>query len=124
MGRETTRDPVGIECLAEAGASEDRLPARGYWVPVMNAAALDCNSHAVLSGIGIAMLPSVVCSADVRAGSLRAVLPDAPPPAVPIWVSYSGGRHISPAVRAFVDFAKEHFVKAVEGRHYATGFEP
>ena len=31
----------------EAGASEDRLPARGHWVPVMNAAALDCNSHAI-----------------------------------------------------------------------------
>ncbi len=69
---------------------------------------------AAVSGVGIAMLPTVVCNADIRSGALRVVLPKAVPPTVPIWVTYSGGRHISPAVRAFADFAKEHFRPTLE----------
>lgn len=66
--------------------------------------------EAAIAGIGIAMLPQVVCDSEIQSGSLRVVLPETPPPAVPVWVTYTGGRHISPAVRALVDFAKERFV--------------
>lgn len=73
--------------------------------------------HAAVSGLGIAMLPSVICSSDVHAGVLKDVLADTPPPAVPIWITYLSGRHISPAVRAFVDFAKEQFLPLMEDQY-------
>ena len=67
-------------------------------------------SRAALCGLGIAMLPAAMCQEDLDAGRLRRVLPEASLVAVPIWVTYLGGRHMTPAVRAFVDFAKERFV--------------
>ena len=69
---------------------------------------------AATSGLGIAMLPAIVCDDEIRAGRLRVVLSEAPPPPVPIWVTHVGGRHISPAVRAFVDFAREQFLPTVD----------
>jgi len=70
---------------------------------------------AAAAGVGIAMLPSMVCNADIGVGALRIVLPESPPASVPVWITFQGGRHISPAVRAFVDFTKERFADSLEG---------
>ena len=92
--------------LANAGALEVRGRfAANHLLSVRDAA---------VAGFGIAMLPTVVIAPAIGSGALRPILPDACPPAVPIWVTYAGGRHISPAVRAFVDFAKAAFAPTLE----------
>ena len=70
---------------------------------------LQAANFAALAGLGIALLPTVVCGDDVRSGRLQAVLQDAVPPPVPVWVVHPGGRLLTPAVQAFVDFLKTRF---------------
>lgn len=65
--------------------------------------------EACLDGLGIALLPLIGCQGALAAGELVEVLPAHRPPPVPIWILYVGGRHLPPAVRAFVDHVKAHF---------------
>ena len=71
--------------------------------------------RAVLEGFGIGLMPAVSCQRDLDTGTLQEVLPGTSPPPVPVWVTYARGRHMAPAVRAFVDFAKETFRPTLEG---------
>jgi DNA-binding transcriptional LysR family regulator len=67
------------------------------------------------AGIGIVALPSPLCRAEIRAGTLRRVLPD--------WIAgdarttllIPSRRFLLPAVRAFVDFFVAEFPLAVAG---------
>lgn len=69
---------------------------------------------AALAGLGVALLPRVVCGRLIERGDLLVLLPDATPSSVPIYITYPGGKYLAPAVRAFVDFVREHF-SAVAG---------
>ena len=65
---------------------------------------IDALRVAALDGLGIAMAATWLLGPDLRAGRLVAVLDDYVPAAPPIYVLYPPGRHLSPKVRAFVDF--------------------
>jgi len=59
--------------------------------------------EAVLSGLGLAMVPAFMVQADIEAGRLVHVLPDIEQPSVPLYAVYPSRRAIRPAVRVFLD---------------------
>jgi DNA-binding transcriptional LysR family regulator len=59
---------------------------------------------ALLEGIGITRTPTFVVGKDIREGRLIALLRDYEIPDVTIFLVYPQRRHLSPKVRAFVDF--------------------
>ncbi|CCV11953.1 LysR substrate-binding domain-containing protein [Mesorhizobium sp. STM 4661] len=54
-------------------------------------------------GLGLAQMPRFHVEEDLRRGSLVAVLPDLPPPSVPVSLLYAQSRRLSPRVRVFID---------------------
>lgn len=62
---------------------------------------------AVGAGLGIALLPSLHCAADLKSNRLTRVLPDWHSPSVPLQAVYPSGRHLSPAVTALVTHLHE-----------------
>jgi DNA-binding transcriptional LysR family regulator len=69
----------------------------------------DVLRQAALGGLGLVMLPTFIVGADLQAGTLVKVLEDYVPQQVGIYAVYPHARHLSPKVRAFVDFLAEHF---------------
>lgn len=59
---------------------------------------------AVLAGIGIARLATFMIGADIKAGRLVPLLTDYDSQPVPLYAVYPHRRHLSPKVRALVDF--------------------
>jgi DNA-binding transcriptional LysR family regulator len=83
-----------------AGAKgEHRIAAGG----VLRSNNADILRTAVLSGLGIALLPSWVVGDDLRSGALRRILPGCEPPPSTIYAVYPSNRLMSVKVRAFVD---------------------
>jgi DNA-binding transcriptional LysR family regulator len=62
---------------------------------------------AALGGVGIITLPSFIVGRDLQAGTLVALLADYLPQDLAIHAVYPHNRHLSPKVRAFVDFLVE-----------------
>jgi DNA-binding transcriptional LysR family regulator len=66
-------------------------------------------SEAVLKGLGIALLPTFIIGKDLQAGRLRAILSDYIPLERHIFAVYLPTRHVSPKLRAFIDFLLVRF---------------
>lgn len=64
---------------------------------------------AALAGLGIARLPSFLVGEDVLQGRLLRVLPQLPDTFGGLYAVYPSRRHLSTAVRSFVDFCIERF---------------
>ncbi len=62
---------------------------------------------ALLEGVGIARIPTFVVGKDIREGRLIPILRDYEILDVTIYLVYPQRRHLSPKVRAFVDFMAE-----------------
>jgi DNA-binding transcriptional LysR family regulator len=62
-----------------------------------------------VAGIGIIQVPRYRIANELKQGLLRELLPDRPPPAMPVSVLYPQNRHPSPRVRVFVEWLKEVF---------------
>ena len=60
-------------------------------------------------GLGFVRLPTFICGEDLRSGALVSVLADFVPQHSAIHAVYPQGRHLSPTVRAFVDFLVARF---------------
>lgn len=60
--------------------------------------------EALLAGAGIMRTPTFVVGEDIRSGKLIRLLPNYETLEVSIYLVYSGRKHLSPKVRAFVDF--------------------
>ncbi|WP_175770066.1 LysR family transcriptional regulator [Burkholderia anthina] len=73
-------------------------------------AYLSCGVH----GLGLIQPPRVVAQPLIDAGRLREVLPRWRPGAVPVSAVYAKRRHVSPGVRAFVDWIAERFADAAQ----------
>lgn len=67
--------------------------------------------RAALAGGGIALQPTYLANTHLLSGHLKAVLPDWKPPYMAIYALYSSRKHLSPAVRAFLDFLVERFAR-------------
>lgn len=63
-----------------------------------------------ISGLGILVTPTFYVGEELRSGRLLPVLADYTPlPELSIYAVYPERRHLSPKIRAFVDFCAEHF---------------
>jgi LysR family transcriptional regulator for bpeEF and oprC len=66
----------------------------------------------VCAGYGLAQLRDYFVEDHVASGVLQPVLESFAPPAHPVWLVYPQTRHLSPKVRAFVDFLIAEFRSA------------
>ena len=66
-------------------------------------------------GLGIAYLPDFAIGRQLREGALVSVLDGCSDRAGPLRVLWPSSRHLSPKLRAFVDFLAANLVPAVEG---------
>lgn len=64
---------------------------------------------AVLSGVGIGLLPMWLIGTDLKAGRIIEVLGSYHFPDSAVYAVYPPGRHLSPKVRSFVDYLAEYF---------------
>ncbi|MDC8784787.1 LysR family transcriptional regulator [Roseateles koreensis] len=67
--------------------------------------------QAALAGGGIALQPTYLANPRLRDGSLQALLPDWNPPDMTLYALYPSRKHLSPAVRALLDFLVERFAQ-------------
>lgn len=65
--------------------------------------------HLARMGYGLVQAPRYRFREDLEAGRLKEVLPDFPPPPLPLAAFYPQNRQLSPRVRVFVDWAAEVF---------------
>ena len=61
------------------------------------------------SGFGIIQVPHYHVARQLSAGSLREILPDCRPPALPLNVLYPPNRQLSARVWAFIDWLQDLF---------------
>lgn len=80
-----------------------RVPISGT-IQMNNSLAL---REALLHEAGITLTPTFVVGADIQAGRLQAVLSDYKTLELSIYAIYPQHRHLSPKVRAFIDFIAE-----------------
>ncbi len=62
---------------------------------------------AALAGLGIALLPEIQVSDDIRHGRLVQVLKDWPAPRTPAFIVYPSRRNLAPRTRVVIDFVIE-----------------
>lgn len=93
--------------LARAGVTE-RVGVSGHF----SANEATTLMRAALAGGGIAMQPTYLANPLLRTGELQAVLPDWSLPVMTIHALYPSRRHLSPAVRALLDFLVARFAGA------------
>ncbi|RYZ06981.1 MAG: LysR family transcriptional regulator [Comamonadaceae bacterium] len=88
---------------------EERLDVSGPYRVSVN----DGNAHmaALLAGFGVSQSPVFAAAPLLASGELVEILADWTPPPLPIHVVYPPNRHLSPKVRAFVDWAADLFAK-------------
>jgi DNA-binding transcriptional LysR family regulator len=60
-------------------------------------------------GLGLVQIPNFHAVNDLAQGTLVRVLPDFPPPSVPVSLLYPPNRQLSPRVRLFMDWAAREF---------------
>jgi len=96
----------GMHALQFKKGEDDREVMVPYRVAVNEA-----NAHfrAVLEGFGISQCVTFQAAPHLESGELLQVLPDWSRDPLPIYVVYPPNRHLSPKVRAFVDWAAELF---------------
>ena len=90
--------------FAQAGG-ETVLPIQGTMSLSDGASVCD----AARAGYGLAQLQDFFIDALIARGQLVPVLEKFKPAAQPIWLVYPQARHLSPKVRAFVDFMVDRF---------------
>jgi DNA-binding transcriptional LysR family regulator len=69
----------------------------------------DVLREAALAGVGLTIAPSFLCGCDLQAGRLVSLLADYIRQDGAIHAVYPHARHLSPKVRAFIDFLVEQF---------------
>jgi DNA-binding transcriptional LysR family regulator len=108
---EEPNDLIHHNCLTYAGS-------KGEWwsfvgregdisVPISGNLRINDNEalwQAARGGLGIAFLPTYIVGQDLQEGVLRAVLKEYIPVERSIYAIYLPNRHLSPKVRAFIDF--------------------
>ncbi|AXE29276.1 LysR family transcriptional regulator [Chromobacterium phragmitis] len=86
----------------------------GQWRRVAVSGNLQANTGMVVcdaarAGLGIAVSATFVVHQDLREGRLVRLLPEYRLPARELYAVYPQNRHLSPKVRAFVDFAADYY---------------
>jgi DNA-binding transcriptional LysR family regulator len=69
----------------------------------------ETNVASAYLGLGLIQAPRYRVASELAGGALVEVLPDFPPTPLPVHVLYSHTRHLSPRLRAFIDWMAEQF---------------
>jgi DNA-binding transcriptional LysR family regulator len=114
---QTPQDLVDHNCLDYTLADE-----RGLWrfdgpdgpiaVAVSGRLRMDDDealSHAVLGGLGLALLPTFIIGKDLQAGRLQDALSQYIPVERHVYAIYLPTRHLPAKIRAFIDYLLERF---------------
>jgi DNA-binding transcriptional LysR family regulator len=111
-------DLAGHRCLTYAnfGKSAWMLSRGAEQVEVNVSSHFSANEatallRAALAGGGLALQPTYLANPHLADGSLQQVLPDWTLPPMAIYALYTSRRHLSPAVRALLDFLAERFAE-------------
>ncbi len=115
---QTPADLASHRCLSYAnfGKSVWKLSRGEEQVQVSVASYFSANEatallRATLAGGGVALQPTYLANPHLLDGSLQAVLPSWKLPDMAVYALYPSRKHLSPAVRAFLDFLVERFAK-------------
>lgn len=65
--------------------------------------------RAVLAGVGISLVPALLCDRDIEAGRLKAFLPDWTHSDAAVFALYPTARHLAGKVRVLLDYFAEYF---------------
>ena len=65
--------------------------------------------HAVLAGMGVAVLPDWIVGDDIASGRLTVLSLDPPVPEIPLHAVYVSRSHVAPKLRSFIDFIARRF---------------
>lgn len=95
--------PVPLEFVIDGAIERRNLPAT---VSINSGEAYVAACEA---GFGIIQVPLYHVARQLAAGSLREILPDCRPPALPLNVLYPPNRQLSARVRAFIDWLEALF---------------
>jgi DNA-binding transcriptional LysR family regulator len=66
--------------------------------------SMEALQDAAIAGLGIAILPWLMCQDTLKQGALQPILEDWQLPMSGIYVVYPSPRHLTPKVRSFIDF--------------------
>jgi len=111
--RGAPRTPLEVAdhpCLTYRGASETWRFSSGEEIEVSGRLTIDNGDalrNAALAGLGIVTLPTYLCGDDVRAGRLVPLLLEHMHPGTSVFAVYPENRHLSPKVRAVIDWLVE-----------------
>jgi len=106
----TTGKAYPFEFMVDGQLQEIRIDGR---VAVFGA---EIYAASAIAGIGIIQVPRYRVAHQLSEDLLRELLPQCPPPPMPVSVLYPHNRHMSPRVRVFVDWVTECFAEAENGR--------
>lgn len=84
-------------------------------VPIPSAISVfgaEIYAASAIAGLGLIQCPQYRMRTQIAQGLIQEVLPDTPPPPMPVSVLYPHNRHMSPRVRVFVDWLGEVFAAA------------
>jgi len=96
---------VGGILLVARGEVVERVGVSGHF----SANEATTLMRAALAGGGIAMQPTYLVNPYLHSGELQVVLPGWELPVMTIYALYPSRRHLSPAVRALLDFLVARF---------------
>ncbi len=97
-------------CLTYRGASETWRFSTGEELEVKGRLTFDNGDGlrlAALSGLGLVSLPTYLCGDDIRTGRLVPLLLEHMHPGTTVFAVYPENRHLSPKVRALIDWLVE-----------------
>lgn len=89
---------AGLDFRVGADIVERQLPSR------ISVTGADLYTGAALAGLGIVQVPRYRIAQELDQGRLEILLPDHPPPPMPVSVLYPHNRQLSPRVRVFTQW--------------------
>ncbi len=106
----------------ESSAEWRFVSSAGKFISVPVVSAIQMNNslalrEVLLQGGGITLTPTFVVGADIKAGKLQSVLSNYQNLEVSIYIVYPQRRHLSPKVRAFIDFMIDRIAETPYWEH-------
>ncbi|WP_353152843.1 LysR family transcriptional regulator [Herminiimonas fonticola] len=71
----------------------------------------DMYAECARAGLGLIQVPRYRLQGEIESGALREILPDFPPPTMPVTVLYPQNRQLSARVRVFAEWLKDLFAQ-------------
>jgi len=98
-----TGRPYPLEFMTATGLTPATPPG------VVSVTGTEAYTAAALAGLGLVQVPRYRIAPQLASGELVEVLPDLPPPTIPVSVLYPQARQLSARVRVFADWLVERF---------------